>query len=57
MDYEKMTGLLTGEEKAGRLKQVLSDPYQPDRFPAQVVNPKKGRLTWFLDQAAANQLP
>jgi 6-phosphogluconolactonase len=49
--------LVTGEEKAARLERVLSDPYTPDRLPAQIIKPKNGRLTWFLDEAAASRLP
>lgn len=49
--------LVTGKAKAERVNQVIMGSYQPERFPAQIVNPKSGRLTWFLDQAAADCLP
>ena len=44
--------LVTGEEKQQRLHQVMTGRYQPTVLPAQIVNPRKGTLTWFVDQAA-----
>ncbi len=49
--------LIEGEEKAGILNTVLTGPYDPDRYPAQLIRPASGRLTLLLDQAAASQLP
>ena len=51
-----ITFLVTGAAKAERLRQVLRDPYNPDRLPAQVVRPKDGKLFWFLDEAAAGKI-
>ena len=51
-----VTFLVTGAAKAERLRQVLRDPYNPDRLPAQVVRPKDGKLFWFLDEAAAGKI-
>jgi 6-phosphogluconolactonase len=51
-----VTFLVTGVAKAERLRQVLRDPYNPDRLPAQVVRPKDGKLFWFLDEAAAGKI-
>jgi len=48
--------LVTGISKAGRLQQVLTGPYQPDRLPAQVVRPTHGHLLWLVDRAAAHNL-
>ncbi len=45
--------LVTGSDKAEALKAVLEDPYQPDEYPAQVVRPTDGEVTWMLDTAAA----
>jgi 6-phosphogluconolactonase len=51
-----VTFLVTGAAKAERLFQVLHDPYNPDRLPAQVVRPKDGKLFWLLDEAAAGKI-
>lgn len=44
--------LVVGESKQHRLHQVLTGRYQPTVLPAQSINPRKGTLTWFIDQAA-----
>ena len=46
--------LVAGKEKAEILKQVLEGP--PKRFPVQSVQPANGRVSWFLDEAAADLL-
>lgn len=48
--------LVTGQEKAEMLRVVLQGPYQPERFPAQLIRPTNGRLLWLVDQAAASML-
>lgn len=45
--------LVTGENKASRLKEVLSGPFQPERLPSQLIQPGNGSLTWMVDVAAA----
>jgi 6-phosphogluconolactonase len=45
--------LVTGENKAARLRQVLRGVYQPHLMPAQIVRPRKGTLTWMVDADAA----
>lgn len=45
--------LVSGPGKAERLRQVLAEPHQPDRLPAQIVRPARGRLRWLVDAAAA----
>ena len=49
--------LVSGEEKAETLRAVLQGGGQPDRFPAQLIRPSRGRLLWILDRAAARLLP
>jgi 6-phosphogluconolactonase len=49
--------MATGEKKAGTLAQVLGDRYNPDRYPAQRIDPKEGQLIWLVDDAAASKLP
>jgi len=48
-----VTFLVSGQEKADLMRAVLNGPYQPDRFPAQIVNLVAGRLVWMVDDAAA----
>jgi 6-phosphogluconolactonase len=49
--------LIGGADKAPVLSQVLSDKYDPDTWPSQLVQPKSGKVLMLLDQAAAAQLP
>jgi len=46
--------LVSGSEKADILTQVLDGP--PSQFPAQLINPVNGQLTWLVDRAAATNL-
>jgi len=48
--------LVHGADKAEALKDVLEGAYQPDRRPAQLVRPSRGRLRWIVDQSAARLL-
>lgn len=48
--------LVTGEDKAQMLRNVLHGPYEPDVFPAQVVRPESGNLLWLVDSGAASML-
>lgn len=47
--------LVTGEGKAGVVNAVLHGA--PGQFPAQRIQPLNGNLHWFLDEAAAGDLP
>src|SRR5215208_1597581 len=49
--------MAVGENKANTLAEVLSDSYNPAKYPAQRIDPKEGRLTWLVDEAAASTLP
>lgn len=51
-----VTFLVAGQNKAEMLHRVIAGPHQPDVLPAQIVNPTRGRLTWFLDRSAASLL-
>ncbi len=49
--------LVTGDEKAERVRQVLQDPREHrGLLPSQRVDPVDGKLFWFLDTAAASRL-
>ena len=45
--------LVSGSEKAGALKTVLEGDKEPDRYPAQLIQPSRGASIWFLDRSAA----
>lgn len=49
--------MATGEKKAETLAKVISDRYNPERYPAQRIDPKDGELVWLVDDAAAGELP
>lgn len=48
--------LAVGTGKAETLKHVLEGEFEPDTYPSQVINPTKGELHWFIDEAAAADL-
>ncbi len=48
--------LVSGEEKAEALRDVLESKKNPEHLPAQGVKPKDGRLLWFVDEGAAKYL-
>ena len=48
--------LVTGQNKADTLKQVLNGSFQPEKFPSQLIKPLNGELHWFVDEAAASGL-
>jgi 6-phosphogluconolactonase len=45
-----------GAGKAAVLHDVREGPYDPALHPIQIVDPKNGALTWFVDEAAASAL-
>jgi 6-phosphogluconolactonase len=48
--------LVSGKDKAEALRAVLRGEFQPHRFPAQLIQPVHGRLTWLADRDAASLL-
>ncbi len=48
--------LVTGQDKADALQAVLEGEYNPDEYPAQIIRPTQGEVTWMLDPAAASKL-
>lgn len=46
-----------GLSKAPALYAVREGPYEPQTHPIQIVAPVNGRLSWFVDRAAAAELP
>jgi 6-phosphogluconolactonase len=48
--------LVAGQDKADALQAVLEGEYNPDEYPAQIIRPTQGEVTWMLDSAAASKL-
>jgi 6-phosphogluconolactonase len=48
--------LVTGADKALALKGVLEGPYEPEQLPAQLLQPKNGKLLWLVDTIAGSML-
>jgi 6-phosphogluconolactonase len=47
---------VTGAGKAGRIRDVLKGPSEPERMPIQLIQPSPGKLIWLLDAPAAAAL-
>ena len=50
---KRIAFLVSGQDKADAVSHILSDNYDPDLYPAQVIKPFNGELYWFLDEVAA----
>jgi len=48
--------VVTGRNKARALHAVLEGPLDHRRLPAQLIHPRRGRLIWLTDKAAAGEL-
>jgi 6-phosphogluconolactonase len=48
--------IVSGDEKAAMVRQVLEGPYRARELPAQLIVPTNGRIRWLLDAAAAAAL-
>jgi 6-phosphogluconolactonase len=48
--------MIAGADKAPALKAVLEGPYEPEQLPAQLIQPKNGKLLWLVDSAAGSML-
>lgn len=48
--------LVYGADKALAIHQVVERDRDIDKFPAQLIQTKKGNLQWFIDAAAASEL-
>jgi 6-phosphogluconolactonase len=51
-----ITFLVAGEGKAGAVREILEGDADPSAYPAKLVRPQDGNLTWMLDRAAAGSL-
>jgi 6-phosphogluconolactonase len=48
--------MVTGADKGPALKAVLEGPYEPEQLPAQLLQPRNGKLLWLVDTAAGSML-
>lgn len=52
----KVYFLVTGEDKAARVQEIVNGPRDVHNVPATGVEPTDGELVWFLDAGAASKL-
>ena len=48
--------LVSGKDKAEALRAVLHGEFQPRRYPAQLIRPVQGSLSWLADRDATSLL-
>lgn len=48
--------MVTGADKACALKSVLEGPHEPEQLPAQMIEPRNGKVLWLVDTAAGGML-
>jgi len=48
--------LVAGEAKAGVLREILHSPRDPERLPAQLIEPQGSETVWLTDLGAASQV-
>jgi 6-phosphogluconolactonase len=48
--------LVYGIGKAEAVRHILKEPLNIEEFPAQLIRPDHGDVTWFLDEAAASRI-
>ncbi|MEZ4644714.1 MAG: 6-phosphogluconolactonase [Chloroflexota bacterium] len=52
-DARQVIFLVTGAQKAAAVTAVLHGTHDPEKWPAQRIQPRQGQLIWFLDEAAS----
>jgi 6-phosphogluconolactonase len=53
---ERVMFLVSGEQKAAAVSNILQGPADPDEYPAQLVKPLSHDIVWLIDKAAASEL-
>lgn len=48
--------LATGSGKKERVREILKEEAVAGQYPASHIRPKKGKLLWYLDRAAAEEI-
>jgi 6-phosphogluconolactonase len=53
---DEVAFLITGSGKTQRTAQILNQEPGADKFPVAHIKPSSGKLLWFLDSAAADEV-
>lgn len=48
--------LVTGENKALRISEIMNDDEAAKLLPAYYISPENGKLIWYIDEAASSQI-
>jgi 6-phosphogluconolactonase len=48
--------MVTGENKAARISEIMNNNEAAKLLPAYYIEPVHGTLIWFIDEAAASQM-
>jgi len=48
--------MVTGKKKSKILEKVMNAPFDPEKYPAQLIHPEDGVMHWFVDRVAASDL-
>lgn len=48
--------LITGKNKQDAVQHALKGKYDPEKYPAQLIQPASTSVHWFLDEGAAGKL-
>lgn len=48
--------LVYGAAKADAVHHILRDPFNPEEYPAQLIQPVSGKVHWFMDKEAASRV-
>jgi 6-phosphogluconolactonase len=53
---KRITFMATGEEKQNVVKHILNNEPASKKYPAALIKPQYGKIDWFLDTEAADQI-
>jgi 6-phosphogluconolactonase len=53
---DRVMFVVSGENKAAAVRNVLQGTADPEQYPAQFVKPLSGDVVWLIDKAAASEL-
>jgi len=48
--------LVSGKNKASILNEIINGPDDPNKYPAQRINPVNGKMFWLIDESSAIKL-
>ena len=53
---DRILFLVAGGDKATALAHVFEGDEQAEEYPAKLIQPRNGTVTWLVDEAAASKL-